>query len=271
MGDQHRILSTACSRALLSLTVTHTSKSLEKRGTVCCTGYWGGCCLIHISLLFFFWKMLYFLFWFREEQGEAVSPDIYTRSRRISSAPFLSGRVEFNAHLDLYSLLKSLNRRHSRKWLGNINITQDIPNGAMITLCSLSVYVYIFWWLFCSSTLAVRENIDSTLRTWSQGRETFSLRLLCITLCHRSSLSHFLSPLFHLSACKASLLGKSSPVLWWSCRAQSQIELLLESTTRVLKDCLLWGGTNEFMQTLTEIHSHFSVDEAQRGLRGPST
>lgn len=82
----------------------------------------------------------------------------------------------------------------------------------LLLLC-VCVYVYTFWWLFWSSALAVRENMGSILRTWSQGRETSSLRLLFITQCHISSpLSHFLSPLFHLSAHAASLLGKSSPI-----------------------------------------------------------
>lgn len=150
--------------------------------------------------------MPYFLFCFRGKQGENVSPESYTRSRKVSSAPFLSGTVESNTHLDMYSLLKSFNHWRPRKWLGNVNITQDILSEGMFALCSLCVYVYIFWWLFWSSTLAVRENMDSTLRTCSQGREASSLRLFFITQCHISSpLSHFLIPVFHLSAHAASL------------------------------------------------------------------
>lgn len=100
--------------------------------------------------------------------------------------------------------------------------------------CSLLCVCLYFLMAFLILHLAERENTDSTLRTWSQGKETSSLRLLFITQCHMSSpLSHFLSPLFHLSAHTASLLGKYPPVLSWSCRAQTQIELLLGSTARV--------------------------------------
>lgn len=89
---------------------------------------------------------------------------------------------------------------------GHIQWKNDCP------LLSVCVCVH-FLVLFRSSSLAVRENMDSTLRIWIQRRATSSLRLLFITQCHISSpLSHFQSPLFHLSAHAASLLGKWSPV-----------------------------------------------------------
>lgn len=87
--------------------------------------------------------------------------------------------------------------------------TQWRKDCSLLSVCMYTLSDGFFW----SSTLTVRENMDSTLRTWSRGRETSSLRLLFITQCHISSpLSHFLSPLFHLSAHAASLLGKSSPI-----------------------------------------------------------
>lgn len=102
---------------------------------------------------------------------EGVSPEIYTRSRRISCAPFLSGTVEYNAHLHLYSLLKSFNHQRPGKYKHNPGHTQWRNDCSLLCVC-----VYIFWWLFWSSSLAAGENMDSTLRTWSQGIETSSLR-----------------------------------------------------------------------------------------------
>lgn len=148
MGDQHRILSTACSRALLSLTVTHTSKSLEKRGTVCCTGYWGGCCLIHISLLFFFWKMLYFLFWFREEQGEAVSPDTYARSQKdlLCPLPIWESRVQCTpwSVLTLKIIVSSAFQEVTGKYKHNPGHTQWSNDYSLLSVCICIYFLMAF-------------------------------------------------------------------------------------------------------------------------------
>lgn len=75
---------------------------------------------------------------------EGVSPEIYTRSRRISCAPFLSGTVEYNAHLHLYSLLKSFNHQRPGKYKHNPGHTQWRNDCSLPCVCVCIYFLMAF-------------------------------------------------------------------------------------------------------------------------------